>query len=274
MKQNVLQILNSKKSDLEKFNSLFQIYRNIPGKSDAMIRYFNLQGYKPNTFDDLVYQVCKELQISDFDIANYKTIQLKPKIEDEELSGDANSNTGSNDDSDDDDSKNDNPDDDSGSEAFNFREEYPFLNNPEIPEEFKILAADKITAYKTLQEGHEKLRAISNGESDLSEEEAANIAKVVSIADELNSLIKEEFDHYKETGEILGKHPIFKERVLIKKIEKMTGEQKSKRITNLNTYIRRDSKKLSEAKTEEDKKKWTEKVQDWETELKLIEKSM
>src|SRR5690606_5961304 len=109
-----------------------------------------------------------------------------PKIENEELSGDANSNTESNDDSDDDNSDDDN----SGSEPYNFREEYPFLNNPEIPEEFKILAADKITAYKTLQEGHEKLRAISNGESDLSEEEAANIAKVVSVADELNSLIK------------------------------------------------------------------------------------
>lgn len=270
MKQNVLTILNSKKSDLEKFNALFPIYRNLPGKSEALVRYFNLQGFKPNTYDDLVYQICKELKISDFDIANQKTIQLKPKIENEELSGDANSNTESNDDSDDDNSDDDN----SGSEPYNFREEYPFLNNPEIPEEFKILAADKITAYKTLQEGHEKLRAISNGESDLSEEEAANIAKVVSVADELNSLIKEEFDHYKETGEILGKHPIFKERVLIKKIEKMTGEQKSKRITNLNTYIRRDSKKLSEAKTEEDKKKWTEKVQDWETELKLIEKSM
>lgn len=272
MKQNVLTILNSKKSDLEKFNALFPIYRNLPGKSEALVRYFNLQGFKPNTYDDLVYQICKELKISDFDIANQKTIQLKPKIEQkEDLSDNENLDTVS---SEEDSSDDDLTDHNSESEPYNFREEYPFLNNPEIPEEFKILAADKITAYKTLQEGHEKLRAISNGESDLSEEEAANIAKVVSVADELNSLIKEEFDHYKETGEILGKHPIFKERVLIKKIEKMTGEQKSKRITNLNTYIRRDSKKLSEAKTEEDKKKWTEKVQDWETELKLIEKSM
>lgn len=263
MKEKVLAILSCKKSDSDKFNELFALYRSLPGKSDSLVKHFNTRGFSQETFEDLSYQTKKLLSISDLEAASYKS---KPchdcgggKAKPEELP------------------KKKTETKEASQENTSFREEYPFLNDLEVPEEFKILAADKISAYKLLQDGHAKLQGAKEGNSDLSEAELAEIAQEVAEADELNSLIKEEFDHYQETGEVLGKHPIFAERKLIKKIEAMTGPDKSKRLSNLATYIRRDGGKMEKAiqagKTAE-ADKFAAKIEGYELEKKLIEKSM
>lgn len=286
MKEKVLAILNSDQSDSEKFNALFSIYRNTQGRNESLVRYFNLQGFKKDTFDDLVYQIKKLVGVSDFDVATFerKDVEAKtkhivseidiannPELTDQGISTGDEIEFNTHDDKDD---ETGGEEDNGKKDPVSFREEYPFFNNPDVPEEFKILASDKITAFKILQKGHEILLAAGNGESDLSEEELAVLATEVAEADELNALIKEEFDHYQETGEILGKHRIFSERNLVKKIEQMTGEDKSKRITNLGTYIRRDKKKLAEQTDPTEIEKWAKKVDEWELELKLIQKSM
>lgn len=263
MKEKVLAILNCSKHDSEKFNELFAVYRSLPGKSDSLVKHFNVQGYKPDTFADLAYQTKKLAGITPVEAASYTK---KPchdcgggKAKPEDLPKTETQKTPEN------------------TPETPFREEYPFLNEKDVPEEFKILAADKITAYKTLQSGHAKLQTAREGSSDLTEEELSAVAQEVAEADELNSLIKEEFEHYQETGEVLGKHPIFAERKLIKKIEAMTGPDKSKRLSNLATYIRRDGGKMEKAiqagKTAE-ADKFAAKIEGYELEKKLIEKSM
>lgn len=155
-----------------------------------------------------------------------------------------------------------------------FREDYPFLNDPNCPEEYKILAADKITAYNIVKEGTEKLQAAKDGNSDLTEEELAVVAKQVADADFLNDQIHIEFGHYKNTGEVFGEHPIFKERNLKKKVDIMTGEDKVKRIKALDTGIRRDKTAIKDAKNDAAKLAAENRLAEKELELQLIKKSM
>lgn len=73
MKEKVLAILSCKKSDSDKFNELFALYRSLPGKSDSLVKHFNTRGFSQETFEDLSYQTKKLLSISDLEAASYKS---------------------------------------------------------------------------------------------------------------------------------------------------------------------------------------------------------
>lgn len=85
------------------------------------------------------------------------------------------------------------------------REEWPFLDNPDCPTELKILAADKITAYRNFAREHEKLSSCSTPEECLA------VAKKCVFFYCQNRKIVSEFAYYKEHGTVLGKHPVFQE---------------------------------------------------------------
>lgn len=70
--------------------------------------------------------------------------------------------------------------------------------------ELKALAADKITAYHTYCDAHEKLFDC------ISLEECFETAKKVVENFRQNRLISAEFAYFKEHGSVLGKHPVFK----------------------------------------------------------------
>ena len=89
------------------------------------------------------------------------------------------------------------------SSGYRFREEWPFLENPDCPIELKILANDKITAYHKTIELHKKLF------SCISPEECFETAKNLLKNFRQNRQITAEFTHYRESGHVLGKHPVF-----------------------------------------------------------------
>ena len=89
--------------------------------------------------------------------------------------------------------------------APSLRDDYPFLSEPDCPPELKILAADKITAYRNFARYHEKLFSCSTLE------ECLDIAKNVIKFYNENAKIRLEFSYYQENHSILGKHPIFRE---------------------------------------------------------------
>jgi len=86
-----------------------------------------------------------------------------------------------------------------------FREDWPFLSAPDCPMELKILAADKITAWSNFVKAHEQLFACTSAE------QCREVAKKCTFFYQQNRKIYSEFAHYKETGEILGEHPVFGE---------------------------------------------------------------
>ncbi|MDR2683999.1 MAG: hypothetical protein LBB53_01295 [Prevotellaceae bacterium] len=84
-----------------------------------------------------------------------------------------------------------------------FREMFPFLDEPNTPAELKILAADKITAYRKYTSAYSRLNDCT------SIEECYLSAKEVVENYLEDRLITSEFKYYIETKKILGKHCIF-----------------------------------------------------------------
>ncbi len=86
-----------------------------------------------------------------------------------------------------------------------FRENWPFLSEPDCPPELKILAADKITAWEESVRGHGELFQCTTPE------ECFETAKKVLENFSNNRKIFSEFTHYREHHAILGEHPVFRE---------------------------------------------------------------
>jgi hypothetical protein len=127
--------------------------------------------------------------------------------------------------------------------VLKLREEFPFLNEANCPEEFKILVADKYSSFIRFKEGHEDLFKAEN-EDDLL---TADIKTVENVLE--NQSIWDELDHYNKTGEILGKHAIFTREDLRAKYMAMAipdlilaRENCKKRISALNTEIAKNAK--------------------------------
>ena len=86
-----------------------------------------------------------------------------------------------------------------------FREQWSFLSDRDCPNELKILAADKITAYRNYVVAHQDLFDCTTPE------DCFFIAKKVVENFIENRKILSELAHYKEHKVILGKHRIFSE---------------------------------------------------------------
>ncbi len=93
-----------------------------------------------------------------------------------------------------------------------FREDWPFLSEPDCPTELKALAADMITSWHNYVNAHEDLFKCTTPEEcfEAAEKTVRNFY--------LNSVSRTEFQYYKEHHRILGKHPIF---ALTKKLDNL-----------------------------------------------------
>ena len=93
-----------------------------------------------------------------------------------------------------------------------FREDWPFLSEPDCPTELKALAADMITSWHNYVNAHEDLFKCTTPEEcyECAEKTIRNFSQ--------NSSSRLEFQYYKEHHRILGKHPIF---ALTKKLENL-----------------------------------------------------
>ncbi|MFV0197101.1 hypothetical protein OBK01_02625 [Empedobacter falsenii] len=255
MKTEILNIIKHPTLDHpEKFNQLFDFYKKNPSKDRNFESNFNRLGFTEHQFSKLIYEVKKVYKISDLEVVQH-VFSEKVIIDftDEQIDS-LDSAKGK---------------DDKILKAYNpeldevpIRQEFPFLNSEDCPEEFKILVNDKITAYHKMVAGRGAL-----DDPNTPEEQRAEIAQSVADADILNSLIYDELKHYQETGEILGNHEIFATHNLKKAIENMTAEQKAQRIETLKGQIRVAKSALTKA----EKKKDTEKVTDLKAKIEALE---
>ncbi|UJF29907.1 hypothetical protein L0B70_00495 [Kaistella sp. 97-N-M2] len=232
MKNDFLKILadeaNLKAKKL--YNQLLEAYSKV-----ATVRqvYHYQLGYSPAKLENLKYEIKKVFDISDKEVALYvpgededpqshepvlqinggsKTIEnvggrtaddiAKQLAEQNPVLADLYNN----------------PD---AQEGLKLRDEYPFLNDPNCPNEFKILVADKISAYKNYAAKHaETLEAADAGEA---EDKLFELAKETLGNYEMNQEAKEELDFFRDTnGKILGKHPLLADLKLNQDVNEMT----------------------------------------------------
>lgn len=214
MKNKIIGILVSKDlSPEQKYNELSAI---IATKINLMqARHFQL-GYSDAKMEKLEYEIKKHFEISDTEIFDYQPEEIIseslgdiiPKIP---------ANEGTTQDA------NPNPSDasqiseqqkavfaeleanQSAKEGLKIRDQYPFLNDPNCPDEYKILISDKITAWKEFAKNHSAL--IEGIDEDESEGKLYELAKSAVAEFQLNDDIRKELDFYKENGKVLGEHP-------------------------------------------------------------------
>lgn len=154
-------------------------------------------------------------------------------------------------------------------QAVKLRDEFPFLNDADCPNEFKILVADKFTAYHNFIEGRKELKdLVAKGASN---EELFGIAKKTVENFKLNLDIYDELNYYKEHKQILGNHSIFAEKMLEEAVNAMSTVELTKRQKNLRSYVSRDQKAFDKMEAGEAKANFGEKLQAWKDELELVD---
>lgn len=96
------------------------------------------------------------------------------------------------------------------------RNQFPFLNRKDCPNEIKILVSDLITTWERLNQiREEELPKAKNKNQRFA------LAKEAAESHRENRIIWREINYYNENGKILGEHPIFTEKIYLDKIAAM-----------------------------------------------------
>lgn len=162
-------------------------------------------------------------------------------------------------------------------DAKSIRVEFPFLNEKDCPDEFKILVADKITAWNTYLENHADLLKIESGELIATDEEKVKIAASAVKAFDENQKIYDELNAYAETGKVLGLHPIFKRLQLTREVEEMTAEELVKYKGSSAVYFTKNRESLAKAEKAKNEERIIEiksRVEEREQKLALVNKKL
>lgn len=157
------------------------------------------------------------------------------------------------------------------------RVEFPFLNNPDCPDELKILTADKITAWNGYLKIQEQLAKIEAGEITASDSEKAVLAKNAIDYFAENQKIYDELNAYQTTGKVLGSHPVFKRLQLSREVETMTTDELIKYKNASSKYFSDNKKQLvtaEKSKDEEQILKINSRVDDRKLKLDLVNKKL
>ena len=142
-------------------------------------------------------------------------------------------------------------------QAVKLREQFPFLREKDCPDVLKLLVNDLITAYENYKEGRKKLF------DSMTQEEEALLAKEIVENFIENKQAFAELEHYAQSGQILGEHPIFEEQKIKAELEELSADELSKKSNALRKNISTNRKKAEEAEDPEAKAGYEEKVADY-----------
>lgn len=237
-----LQNLPTLKED--QFNEAYELYKKSEGKSPSQERKLNMAGFSESGLEHLLYDLQQLHGITDTEIAEKPIVedakpepaiilseftkakliefakenakQPDPAVEDKVFVLTQN-NTGS-------------AEETAAleQEVTPLREEFPFLNADDCPDVLYVVVGKKIATYRAWQAAHDKLQKIDTGELQVDEAEKLETAQLAEKSFRENQELHAELNHFKETGEILGKHPLFRESVAKKEVDEMTPAQLAK----------------------------------------------
>lgn len=150
--------------------------------------------------------------------------------------------------------------------VFRLRDEFPFLREKDCPNELKILVADMLTTHDTFVRDHEALFAT------LDEKEIAALS--ASVVDNYveNRLIWDELNHYKQHGQPLGQHPVWKRTQQLEELQKLSNAELVKLSKNIPTNISRIRKKLAEEPGHPETQARTESLENYLWRLEQVNK--
>ena len=273
MKTKVLDFLK-KPSDnpVEDFNTGFALLQRTEGISQGTLRNYNIQGYTPQSLENIRYDLQKAHDISDLEILNHEVAEVvldldiapSAPVYDQKLFIEANKDQFTSI------LKEMN---DSEKAGLSISVQYAFLREEDCPNELKVLVNDVITSYHNFRAAHTELyeKVVQPENTELTEDEIYEIAFGLLEDFELNREIHAELEHYAKTKEILGEHEIFAELKRTRELDALSADAISKRISNLKTYISKMPAKIEAAKTPEAKQKLQEKLDVWEAEKKDLD---
>lgn len=270
MKQKVIAFFQALPEEpSEQFNEAFGLYRQSPEKNTSAERSYNASGYSKHMLESLLYDLQKAYNISDTErYTKLEVVSEKLEVVGE-IQEDGNADGG----------KDDSAALDTEKAFVPLREEFKFLNDKDCPNELKILVADKITVWKQYEAIQEQI-VILNAKEVLTVEEAeslSQLAKDAVVAFEENQAIYEELNAYKETGKVLGKHPIFRKLQMEREVEEMTNEELFKYKNASAKYFTDNKQSLAKAVSKQDEAKIKEindRVAEREVKLALVNKKL
>jgi hypothetical protein len=265
MRTDVIEFFqNLPESEPEQFNKAFQLYGRSPGKNLGAERKYNAGGYTKQNLANLLYDLSKLHTITDLE---------KLPVEKEEVFI----------------AENDLPvenqlevvkmpesfiQDNKQEEPLKLRDQYPFLNDPDCPNELKILVSDKLTHYNAYQEAHDILQKVTSCELQLSEEDNTKAAAAAAYHFEQSENIAKELDYYAAEKKVLGEHPIFAQLALQREVDEMTQDDLLKYKTQTASFISKKNKKIRESQSEEVKAGLQKDIDDRNAKLALVDKRL
>lgn len=141
----------------------------------------------------------------------------------------------------------------SGDELMPLREEFPFLSAPDCPDMMFVVVGKRISSFRKYQELHAKIQDINEGTVEVSEDDKLEIILACDAAAEENRKLWDELNYFNEKGEILGKHPLFRETIAKREVDQMTAKE-------LANYVNSSAKFFSTKKSALTKEKNLEKI--------------
>ena len=154
-----------------------------------------------------------------------------------------------------------------------FREQFPFLNQPDCPDSLKILVADMFTSFGNYKNALDKLYTLGDKES----EEAAGLCETVVEEYLKNREIWEELEYYKEHGRILGKAAKFRELEKADELAKLSDVELVNKRRSAEVNISKRKKALEsalEAQDEEKSEKERTALSNWQEKKEAIDREL
>ncbi len=125
-----------------------------------------------------------------------------------------------------------------------FRERFKFLNEPDCPDELKVLVADMFTALGAYKEAHAALVTMPDNADML---EAAALAEKTVENYLANREMWEELEYYRENHEVLGKCAKIKAVKEAKELEAASDLELSQQLNSAAANTSKHKKRLEEA---------------------------
>ena len=133
-----------------------------------------------------------------------------------------------------------------------FRERFKFLNEPDCPDELKVLVADMFTALGAYKEAHTALVTMPDNADML---ETAALAEKTVENYLANREMWEELEYYRENHEVLGKSAKLKAIKEAKELEAATDLELSQQLNSAAANTSKQKKRLEEATAAGDEEK-------------------
>lgn len=273
----------------EQFNKAFELYKQTPNKNIALETKLNRVGFTDEFLQALMYDLQQLNGVTDLEIAEKKR-EVNATVSPELLDVNFDEVEGTDEGGEFTDKVGEFTNEfgelgkigdliEMDSEEYPdekiLREEFPFLNDEKCPQILYVVVGKRIASYKRYQELHAKLQQVESGELVLSDEEKLQLIQDTEKAFSDNRALWDELNHFNTTGEILGKHELFRQNQLQKEVDEMSNEELLKYIGSSATFFSRKNKELEKAKGDAEKiAKINTAIQEREYKLKLVNEKL